>query len=268
MEYREGRGMVLFCQIDVTGRTESDPAAEQLTRNLFTYAAAWKPGPRRQALYAGDPAGRRYLEAAGIPLAAERDQRLTPDRLLIVGPGGEQMPARPAQVRDWLNAGGHVLAIGLEQAEANAVLPSPVHMKRAEHIAAFFEAAGAASPFAGIGPADVHNRDPRELPLVASGASVLGDGVLAQAEDGRVVFCQLAPWQFDAQQPMNVKRTFRRTAFLLSRLLGNMGVDEPTPVLARFHSPVDANGAEKRWLEGLYLDTPEEWDDPYRFFRW
>jgi len=25
---------------------------------------------------------------------------------------------------------------------------------------------------------------------------------------------------------------------------------------------------EKRWLEGLYLDVPEEWDDPYRFFRW
>jgi hypothetical protein len=23
-----------------------------------------------------------------------------------------------------------------------------------------------------------------------------------------------------------------------------------------------------RWLEGLYLDTPERWDDPYRFFRW
>ena len=25
---------------------------------------------------------------------------------------------------------------------------------------------------------------------------------------------------------------------------------------------------EGRWLEGLYLDVPEEWDDPYRFFRW
>ena len=23
-----------------------------------------------------------------------------------------------------------------------------------------------------------------------------------------------------------------------------------------------------RWLEGLYLDVPEAWDDPYRFFRW
>ncbi len=25
---------------------------------------------------------------------------------------------------------------------------------------------------------------------------------------------------------------------------------------------------EGRWLEGFYLDVPEEWDDPYRFFRW
>src|SRR5439155_22395528 len=28
MQYREGRGMILFCQMDVTGRTESDPVAE------------------------------------------------------------------------------------------------------------------------------------------------------------------------------------------------------------------------------------------------
>ena len=25
---------------------------------------------------------------------------------------------------------------------------------------------------------------------------------------------------------------------------------------------------DKRWLNGLYLDQPEEMDDPYRFFRW
>ncbi len=28
------------------------------------------------------------------------------------------------------------------------------------------------------------------------------------------------------------------------------------------------NPTQGRWLEGLYLDVPEEWDDPYRFFRW
>ena len=161
-----------------------------------------------------------------------------------------------------------MLAVGLDEADANAFLPVPVRMKRAEHIATFFEPPGAQTPFAGIGPADVHNRDPRELPLVAGGASSLGDGILAQAENGHIVFCQHAPWRFDTKQPMNVKRTFRRAAYLLSRLLGNMGVGASTPVLSRFRSPVGAAGGEKRWLGGFYLDTPEEWDDPYRFFRW
>src|SRR6266702_8051362 len=85
-EYREGQGLVLFCQMDVTGRTEGDPAADRLARNILSYVAAWKPGPRRQAIYTGDPAGRRYLAAAGVPLAA--DGSLTADRVLIVGPGG------------------------------------------------------------------------------------------------------------------------------------------------------------------------------------
>jgi hypothetical protein len=29
-----------------------------------------------------------------------------------------------------------------------------------------------------------------------------------------------------------------------------------------------ARPGERGWLDGLYLDVPEEWDDPYRFFRW
>jgi beta-galactosidase/beta-glucuronidase len=269
LEYREGKGLVLFCQMDVTGRTEGDPAADRLTRNLLEYVSAWKPRARRQAVYAGDPAGRRYLEAAGFSLAPDSDPRLSADRVLIVGPsGGQKLVGRAREIRDWLDAGGRVLAIGLDEPDANAFLSDPVRMKREEHIAAFFGPSGLYSPLAGIGPADVHNRDPRALPFVAGGATPLGNGVLAQAGNGRIVFCQLAPWQFDPKGPMNVKRTFRRAAFLLARLLGNMGVAGSTPVLGRFRSPVDAARGEKRWLEGLYLDTPEEWDDPYRFFRW
>jgi len=66
MEYREGRGMILFCQMDVTGRTEVDPAAETLARNIIRYVADCEPAPTRGAVYVGDPAGRRHLEFAGI----------------------------------------------------------------------------------------------------------------------------------------------------------------------------------------------------------
>jgi hypothetical protein len=58
---------------------------------------------------------------------------------------------------------------------------------------------------------------------------------------------------------------------MLTRLLGNLGVQSQTPLLERFPKPVkltDGQSPEKRWLSGFYLDTPEEWDDPYRFFGW
>jgi hypothetical protein len=47
-----------------------------------------------------------------------------------------------------------------------------------------------------------------------------------------------------------------------------MGVAGSTPLVERFNRPVDVTKTEQRWLDGLYLDQPEEWDDPYRFFRW
>ena len=114
----------------------------------------------------------------------------------------------------------------------------------------------------------MHNRDPRELPLITGGATIIGDGVLAKAANFNVVFCQMAPWQFEPVSQMNLKRTYRRASVLLSRLLGNMGVETSTPLLERFAKTVDVAGKETRWLEGLYVDRPEEWDDPYRHFRW
>ena len=85
--------------------------------------------------------------------------------------------------------------------------------------------------------------------------------------DANVVFCQLAPWQFDYRNNFGLKRTFRRTSFLVTRLLGNLGVGSETPLLTG--SPPRWQATEPgRWLHGFYLDEPEEWDDPYRFFRW
>jgi hypothetical protein len=269
LEYREGNGIVLFCQMDVTGRTEVEPAAEVLVRNLLRYTATWKPTPQRRALYVGEPAGKNHLESAGVAPASYESGDLSLDQVLVAGPGsGQTLAGQPGAVTDWLKAGGKLLAIGLGQKDVDVLLPFKLGIKQSEHISAFFEPFGRNSPLAGISPADVHNRDPRELPMVAAGAQVIGDGVLALAENPKVVFCQLAPWHFDRARQPNLKRTHRRVSFLISRLLANLGVAASTPVLDRFHRPVDAAKAEKRWMDGLYLDEPEEWDEPYRFFRW
>jgi hypothetical protein len=269
MEYREGRGMVLFCQMDVTGRTEHEPAAERLARNVVQYVSDWKPGPSRTALYVGDPAGKSHLEKTGVTAQVYEGGELSADRVLVVGPGGgRRLAADATAVADWLASGGHLLAIGLDEEEAGAMLPFEVTMTKAEHIAACFEPFGMTSPLAGIGPADVHNRDPKDVPLVSGGAVVIGNGVLAKADKANVVFFQLVPWELDYGKQYNLKRTYRRASFVVARLTAGMAVATSTPILARFSRPVDAEESERRWQSGLYLDQPEEWDDPYRFFRW
>jgi len=77
-----------------------------------------------------------------------------------------------------------------------------------------------------------------------------------------------AAWSFDDNQQYNVRKTYRRACFLVTRLLANLGGAGSTPLLERFHHPVAMAGAEARWRDGLYMDEPEEWDDPYRFFGW
>ncbi|MGA2673097.1 MAG: glycoside hydrolase family 2 TIM barrel-domain containing protein [Terracidiphilus sp.] len=268
IEHRAGQGMVLFCQTDVSGRTETDPAADALARNIVQYAAAWKPSPMRTVVYAGDSAGKAYLTSAGLRLTVYDGEDLSASQVLVVGPGGgKKLAAQRAHVAEWVKAGGRVLALGLDDAEANSFLPTNVSMVHREHISACFEPFPAGSALAGVSPAEVHNRDPRKLPLISEGATGAGDGVLATAAEGNVVFCQLVPWQFDdSGEKMNVKRTYRRTSCLLARLLGNLQAAGETPILKHIAAPVEEN--ERRWLAGLYLDTPQEWDDPYRFFRW
>ena len=134
------KGLVIFCQMDVTGRSESDPAAAALSRNILQYASTWKPSPIRKAVYAGDAAGKSHLEKAGVSVAVYNGAALSADQVLVVGAGGgKQLADHAPAIAAWLKAGGNLLALGLDEAEANALLPAKVRMKKAEHIATCFD---------------------------------------------------------------------------------------------------------------------------------
>lgn len=281
MEYREGRGMVLFCQTDVTGRTERDPAAERLVCNIVRYVAGWKPAPRREVLYAGGLSDKRHLGFTVDTLRPYRGGALGVDKVLVVdSDGARSLAENKTEVVNFLQQGGHLLALGLDEKEANAMLPFSIQSKRAEHISVFFKPPSKAAPFAGIGPADLHNRDPREIPLITGGAEVVGNGVLAWRQGSNVVFFQFPPWSVIPSGPgeneaatlaaatSNLRRTYRRASYTLNRLLANMGAAAATPLADRIHKPLRKDEKERRWIDGFYLDQPQEWDDPYRFFNW
>ena len=91
-----------------------------------------------------------------------------PDRVLILGPGcAEELAGGLVSIGQWLKEGGRLLALGLDSMEMQAVLPGRVEMKKGEHrLAVYFESPSLSSAFAGVCPADLHNRDPRQFPLI------------------------------------------------------------------------------------------------------
>jgi beta-galactosidase len=269
LEYREGLGLVVFCQLDVTGRTEVDPAAGRLVHNLLDYVDRWQPREVRAVWYAGEPEGRKHLEATGVSAGAFDETQGLAGAVLVLGPGAvAELTGREAAVRSWVAEGGRVLAIGLNQDEARGLMPFEVLMAEREHLSTGVGPFGLASSLAGIGSVDLHNRDPRVIPLVSGGVDRVGNGVLGLWGGGQVVLCQMAPWLFGAGETPNVRRTHGRVSYVVTRLLANHGVTGAVPLIERFGAPVVDGQGERRWLSGFYLGRPEEWDDPYRFFRW
>src|SRR6185503_4530736 len=104
LEYREGAGRVVFCQLDVTGRTESDPAAARLAANLLDYLSGPPPAPaspsNRVLLAGGGPGaprggglrGGRFRRrgARPEPGAGRRPRRR--NEAVRVGPGHRRVP--------------------------------------------------------------------------------------------------------------------------------------------------------------------------------
>lgn len=255
MEYREGEGMILICQMDVIGRTEKEPAAMLLLGNILNYVSQWSPLAKRKILYTGEAVGMEHLKQTGISVDEYKDGQIADDCVLVVGSGGN---LKSDVIQNWINAGGYLLSIGLDENESKVF---NVTAKKAEYICSFFEPAGIDSLLAGVGSADVTIREPRIITLIS-------DGVLAVSKEGNQVFCQLVPWQFDYKSYYNLKKSFLRTSFLVTRILGNMGVRGETPFIQRFSTPVEGSDKIDRWLNGFYMDIPEEMDDPYRYFRW
>ncbi len=239
MVYREGKGIVVFCQMDVTGRSADEPAAARLAANILDYVSSYRPPSPRSALYAGAPEGLAHLMKAGAEIAPYTGQPLTDDSALVLGPGAAaELGDRAGRVAAWVKGGGHVLALGLRQEDVRDALGLRVRLEEAEYISSFFPPPGARSLLAGVGCSDLMTRDPRTVPLVTGGAPALGGGVLAQSEGENAVFLQIVPWQFNYEEFYNTKLAFRHTSFVVSRLLGNLGVPLNSPLLERFGSPL------------------------------
>ncbi len=230
LEYSQGAGKIIFCQLDVSGRTENDPVGASIVRNIFKYLDGARNEKTREVCYSGDSRGEYLLKGLGAKFAVLKEGEKPPaGSLLIVGPG-----AKAGNMKDAVESGVNLLGLGLDEKTINAILPGAVKMAKFSGYSSMVKDLGTPE-FTGISNSELHWRGKFEFDGFADKSDTSCDMLRSfKLGKGSVVLCQLAPWDIDYVKKPYQRPTFRRDCFLVSRLLANLGASSESQLLANF----------------------------------
>lgn len=250
LEYREGKGRIVFCQAEVSGRSLGEPAADILAGNLLDAVRTAEPTKFRTFAAVGGTEFRDWLSKLDLNGAVET---LREAEVVIAGPGAEQYPDLTEQVRN----GKRVVAVGLSVAELGRLLPG-VNAKPV--VAGTSQLADLSAPeLNGISNLDTFFQHRLNYTAV-DGKEV----AVVRIGKGSAVILGVAPWMLDYNALYRLRSSFRRRAFLVSQVLRNAGIDFKSVLLERFRS----KPAAEPWKGSFYLQEPISGDDPYRYYHW
>ena len=247
LQWKRGAGQVIFCQLDVTGRSDFDPAARKLCQNLVRWLDSAPRSASRPAEWAGDRRTGDLLRQLGIA-ATPVNHSPAKEGILILGPGA----ALENSLQSRIEAGLDVLALGLGQAEIDRLLPGTAKLKTEPTVPRMVQRFD--DPLlAGISNAELHWRTRLTIAALQDRSEQSNQALgIVRLGRGRIVFCQAAPWNFDDEKKGYLRTSYRRNVFLVSRLLHNLGAADDETI---------ETGSR-------YVQTPQAGDDPYRYYRW
>lgn len=218
LEYRNGKGVVLFSQLDICGRTETEPEALRELNRMLVRLDRSSPRSEKSLYHAGGTLGELLLRARNMPF--ESAERCTDsDGVLVITPEWKLEGNLPEKVRNGLT----VLALGLSGEELNRLFPGFFRTQSGKWYAGFAGDMVSTPEFAGITSADLHWRNGWEGDLFLVGSREGRSLKIIRHGKGKIVALQTAPWSFDEEEAQ-YRTTIRRQNFLVSRLLYNLGV--------------------------------------------
>ncbi len=232
LAYAEGRGRILFCQLDVSGRTEEEPAAHTLIRTIIGTLGRPHDAGQTRTWADGNPRFIQWLHAGGLLFHPWTGEAPTTEERLVIGPGARHL----ADVTPFVENGTDVLAIGMNMREITQLLPNSTFRLQENRYGRPLDQETDPA-LAGISSADTHWRMRVSVPLPEQTPPPNPAVQLIRMGKGRVVICPVAPWDIDTEEKPYLRTTARRTAFLANRLLHNIGSHSRTPLVKRLATP-------------------------------
>jgi beta-galactosidase len=245
LEWRFGKGIVLFSSLDLSGRVGAEPAATIMAQNIFTYLDSAVPERTRRVVCAGGQDAIGLLRKLGVEPVQTAGLDNPAGTIMVVANAG----VAPAQkeIEKFASEGGRVLF--LPQSPENL---SPYGLKTLKK--SIQRVPSEKSPsFRNIGSSLLRWRD--SLPVDAfqpdgqpQGTSVLAGGIAAVRPIGKglMLFCQVSPsilldkYGKDKDKAEAVDLSVIRLEQLMARLLGNLGAEPSEKIAARVTACLDS----------------------------
>ena len=236
LELRNANGNIVFNQLDVSGRTQDDPAANRYLANLLAYTRALPAPQLRDAVYLGGDEGAKLLDSLRIEC-----QRITapsqahPFNVLVLGEAdAKTLASWKDALATFTQAGGVVFSLPKTDF---AFLPFAVKSSpKAVNQSVIGEADGPL--LLGLGNSDFYWKGDIQVTALdqVEGASLLlKSGILAQVPRGKgsYILCQIEPGKFDVAKRFWLERSRRFNERTLIGLLSNVGVEMSAPFFLR-----------------------------------
>ena len=285
-EVFEGRGRMVFCQMDVSDRLGKDPAADVLVGNLVASLGTWTaPKPTPTALVVSDTDLQEVLplklEAAVNPVLPPG-----PETLLVLGQGaGPWLFRNRAMMKEFFAKGGRAVAFGLDSDDAQvlALATDGALVLEEKTISTTSVPTPVPEVFRGVGPAEIHWRERRTV-LAVTSVPANGwrtpAGTLARVPvgSGEIAWLSVAPSAFDPERRPDLIFSRVNTTRLLALTLTNAGARsgltwtaclqaaEPLPTVSlaglwRARQDPDALGLKEGWMKPELDDKDAAWTD-------
>ncbi len=238
LEFRTGRGALILCQLDVTGRTIADPYADGVVRELLANVG------RIETKYGVPDFLGKSAFRAGFTYGVKCWET---GRDLVVSTGAK----RPDDLFKRIEEGAKVLALGLTAKEIAAWSPVPLAVAETNNCSFGRIEKPDSEILNGLSNADFcwHG----QLSFAAFQDKDPAGNVafkIVRYGKGMIVFWQLPPWAFNIDENPHQRISRRASSRMLARLMVNLGWNTFTNGTGYHKFP-------------MYKDVPEAADDPY-----
>lgn len=217
MESRLGAGLLVWCGLDLEGRSENDPSADILSHRLLSYMSGPLPAsvPQSAATYLGGPVGEKLLSSMGVVFTKASSLPIVPG-LVVIGEG--EGTSSDMALDAFVKNGGRVVLLGASAGKLGFSLANK-------------KLGGASPPPAwpearGLSSSDLRLRADFESPLLADGANeVAANGLLGRKVAGRgvAIAFPLSPDALPAKDKTYFRFSQWRFTRALSQILANLG---------------------------------------------